>query len=135
MSLQDGDTPKGCFYLVVRPSGGTKSENVDEDNVKKMTDTYGLDFTNFIDNVRKCNNKSPTERDPSIDVGDDRYPACFFGLAYVEGSLDWPITEAGCQNADTVPDWVFGDVADAWSEPRDKICELEKFKDAPACNT
>ena len=102
-----------------------------------MTDTYGVDFRGFIDNVRKCNNRDPSERNPTrIELGDDRYPPCFFGVTYVSagGGVDWPLAEGGCQNRETVPDWVFGETVDNWNEPRDKLCLVDEYKDVPVCN-
>jgi hypothetical protein len=81
---------------------------VEQEKVDKIVNEYEVPLDQLYRSVKTCNNQAqPT----TLDYADDgSYPACFFGLNYLEGQFDsdFPSRTPGCNpvNKDVLPDWL-----------------------------
>lgn len=98
------------FYLIRRPKGRKSSEEVPKKSMDALKNTYGIEFKDMLTNVKACNNGELSPgTNTTIYMGPDRYPPCYFGLAYVDAQAYFlpPISDTdGIKNKDDLPEWI-----------------------------
>ncbi|KAF4998528.1 hypothetical protein FDECE_11769 [Fusarium decemcellulare] len=121
------------LYLVRRKKNVKKSETTPDKAITALEETYGINLAEMLGNVKACNNRQISDDDrTTIYIGGNRYPDCYFTLAFVSsGGFDYPIS--AISNPEGIPSWVTsGD--DIWNDPREDFCKLEANSGLAICD-